>query len=206
MTTKSSKPVINEYVNKQQFWQALYDYRKACELAVAEGKEKPVVPNYIGDCFIKIAQHTSYRPNFIGYTYREEMVSDAIEICLRYMHKFNPDTSDNPFGYFTLACWNAFLQRIAREKKELAKKYRYIQRMDVNDLVTQEHDVGEFTNQFLEYLKQELDINVDFEREVNKQRKGAKESDDVIVKTVMALEFGEEIDNEDDEGIERESE
>jgi hypothetical protein len=205
--TKETKPkakkVVNEYVNKQEFWQALFDYRKACDDALAAGKDKPIVPNYIGDCFIKIAQHTSYRPNFIGYTYREEMVSDGIEVCLRGIHNFNPEKSDNPFGYFTLAVWRAFLQRIAKEKKELAKKYRYIQSLDVHDLVTQEHDAGEFSNQFVEYLKSELDINVDFEREINKQRKELKESDDMIVKAVLTLEFGEE-DNENIEGTEAE--
>lgn len=199
----TKQKVINEYVNKKEFWQALSDYKNECNLALEQGKEKPIVPNYIGECFIKIAQHTSYRPNFIGYTYREEMVNDAIEVCLRGMHNFNPETSDNPFGYFTLACWRAFLQRIAKEKKELAKKYRYIQSLDVHDLVTQDHDAGEFTNQFVEYLKSELDINVDFEREISKQRKEIKESDEVIVKTVMALEFGN--DDENTEGTEEES-
>lgn len=197
------KRVINEYVNKQEFWQALVDYKKLCVEAEAAGQDKPIVPNYIAECFIKIAQHTSYRPNFIGYTYREEMVLDAIEVCLRGMHNFNPETSDNPFGYFTLACWRAFLQRIAKEKRELAKKYRYIQSLDVHELVTQEHDVGEFSNQFIQYLKSELDINLDFERDLNKQRKELKESDDMIVKSVMTLEFGD--DNENPEGIEEES-
>ena len=162
--------------------------------AEAEGKKKPQVPNYIGECFIKIAQHTSYRPNFIGYPFREEMVSDGIENCLMYFHNFDPEKSDNPFGYFTLVVWRAFLRRIAKEKKELEKKYRYIQSLDIHELVTQEHDAGEFTNQFIEYLKTELDVNVDLEKDLNKQRKELKESDEIVVKTVLALEFGDEND------------
>ena len=85
-----------------------------------DGKKPPPVTNYIGECFLKIVNHLSYRPNFINYTYREEMISDGIENCLQYVHNFNPEKSDNPFAYFTQIIYYAFLRRIQKEKKQLS--------------------------------------------------------------------------------------
>ena len=78
---------------------------------------KPPVTNYIGECFLKIANGLSYRPNFINYTYRSEMVSDGIENCLQYIHNFDPEKSKNPFAYFTQIIYYAFLRRIQKEKE-----------------------------------------------------------------------------------------
>ena len=81
-------------------------------------KNIPPVTNYIGECFLKIATHLSYRPNFINYTYRDEMISDGIENCLQYVKNFNPEKSSNPFAYFTQIIYYAFLRRIQKEKKQ----------------------------------------------------------------------------------------
>ena len=81
------------------------------------GVDPPPITNYIGECFLKIATHLSYRPNFINYTYREEMISDGIENCLQYVHNFNPEKSDNPFAYFTQIIYYAFLRRIQKREE-----------------------------------------------------------------------------------------
>ena len=89
------------YVNNKEFLQAMIDYRKSVNKAKREKRNKPPVTDYIGSCFLKIANHLSYRPNFINYTFRDDMISDGIENCLQYLDNFNPKTSNNPFAYFT---------------------------------------------------------------------------------------------------------
>lgn len=114
------------YVDNKAFLAALVEYRKACADAKKAGKKEPPIPEFIGECFLKIAQHLSYRPNFINYTYREDMVSDGVENCLLYMKNFNPRKSKNPFGYFTTVSFYAFVRRIQKERKHTYLKYKLI--------------------------------------------------------------------------------
>ena len=89
------------YVNNKDLLEALIVYRKKVAIAEANGQIKPRITNYIGDCFLKIATHLSYKPNFVNYMFREDMISDGIENCIQYIHNFNPEKSSNPFAYFT---------------------------------------------------------------------------------------------------------
>jgi len=112
------------YINNQDFLKALVDYKTRCVEAEALNKTKPTIPNYIGECWMKIAEGLSHKPNFINYTYRDEMVSDGIENCLMYFENFDPTKSSNPFAYFTQIIYFAFLRRIQKEKKQLYVKYK----------------------------------------------------------------------------------
>jgi len=112
------------YVNNKDFLQSLIDYQKEVEEAGKAGKSKPYVSDYIAMCFLQIAQRLSYRPNFINYTYKDDMISDGLENCLAYMHNFNPTKSKNPFAYFTQIIYYAFLRRIQKEKKQQYIKYK----------------------------------------------------------------------------------
>jgi hypothetical protein len=102
------------YINNADFLKALIDYKEACKKAKKEKKPKPPIPNYIGECFMKIAEGLSHKPNFINYTYRDEMMSDGIENCLMYFDNFDPTKSKNPFAYFTQIIYYAFLRRISK--------------------------------------------------------------------------------------------
>lgn len=145
------------YVNNKEFLQALIDYRNKCAEAQSKGRDKPPVTQYIGECFLKIAQHLSYRPNFINYTYKNDMISDGIENCLMYIHNFNPDKSSNPFAYFTQIIYYAFLRRIQKEKKQTELKQKLIQNMMVDDsLFVQDGDDAEYRNQYLEFLQDNM--------------------------------------------------
>lgn len=112
------------YINNLDFLKALEDYKAACVEAAKQNQPKPIIPNYIGECFMKIAEGLSHKPNFINYTYRDEMVSDGIENCLMYFENFDPAKSKNPFAYFTQVIYFAFLRRIQKEKKQLYVKYK----------------------------------------------------------------------------------
>lgn len=160
---KKNKKNNIHYVDNSLFLQEITKYRNSVLLAVAEEREKPRVPNYLGECFLKIANHLAFKSNFINYTFREEMILDAIENCITYIDNFDPAKSSNPFAYFTQISYYAFLRRIQKEKKQLQTKYRYIQNADIHDLITQDHDSGEYGNEFVDYLKKQIDMATDFD-------------------------------------------
>jgi hypothetical protein len=124
------------YVDNKKFLQALIEWREEND---KKGEQQPTT-NYIGECFLKIANHLSYRPNFINYTYREEMISDGIENCLQYVNNFNPEKSTNPFAYFTQIIYYAFLRRIAKEKKQTHVKNKMIEKGSYESWTTMEGD------------------------------------------------------------------
>ena len=89
------------YVNNKEFLYAIVQYKADVKEAEENGDPKPRITNYLGECFVKIATHLSYKPNFVNYMFREDMISDGIENCVQYIHNFNPEKSTNPFAYFT---------------------------------------------------------------------------------------------------------
>ena len=156
------KPKTNvHYVNNKEFLAAIVAYREKVIASKENGTPKPRVPNYIGECFVKIANHLAYKANFINYTYREEMVLDGIENCITYVDNFDPAKSSNPFAYFTQITYYAFLRRIQKEKKYMATKYRYIQNLDVSSIITEDADGSEHTNEFINYLRKQIDDSHD---------------------------------------------
>ena len=110
------------YVDNKKFLIAMTEYRALRIKAEEEGKKRPQVTNYIGECYLKIANHLSFKPNFVNYMFKEDMISDGIENCVQYIHNFNPEKSQNPFAYFTQIIHYAFLRRIQREKRQLEIK------------------------------------------------------------------------------------
>ena len=112
------------YVDNERFLEVMSDYREKYLQAKDNDTELPIIPDYAGECFLKIAERLSHRPNFINYAFREEMVSDGIENSVMYASNFNPEKSTNPFAYFTQIIYFAFLRRIEKEKKQLYIKYK----------------------------------------------------------------------------------
>ena len=112
------------YVDNEKFLEVMSDYREKYLQAKDNDTELPIIPDYAGECFLKIAERLSHRPNFINYAFREEMVSDGIENSVMYASNFNPEKSTNPFAYFTQIIYFAFLRRIEKEKKQLYIKYK----------------------------------------------------------------------------------
>jgi len=114
----------NHYVDNKKLYTEMVKYINEYNRAKEAGETLPRANNYIGKCIWLIANRLSTNRNFIGYTYREEMIGDAIENCLRYLHNFNPDKSTNPFAYFTQIMYYAFIRRIDKEKKQSYIKYK----------------------------------------------------------------------------------
>ena len=116
------------YVNNKELLHALIVYKNKVKEAQENEKPKPRITNYLGECFLKIATHLSYKPNFINYMFREDMISDGIENCVQYINNFDPNKSTNPFAYFTQIIHYAFLRRIQKEKKQMDIKNKILEK------------------------------------------------------------------------------
>ena len=123
---KRKRVVSEHYVNNKEFLEALVVFKTKCTAAKEAGEPRPQISNYIGECFLKIATHLSYKPNFVNYMFREDMICDGIENCVQYIENFNPEKSKNPFAYFTQIIYYAFLRRIQKEKRQLEIKNKIL--------------------------------------------------------------------------------
>lgn len=180
MTTtleKSSPTTTNlktaHYVDNKKFLEALIEYRKQIDLAIQNNEEKPRVSNYIGECFLKIATHLSYKANFINYTFKDDMISDGIENCLTAVEKFDPTRGSNPFAYYTQIIYFAFVRRILKEKKQQATKYKLLENIDIDQLVSHSEDSDELVNHLMEMVRKQSDM-IDSDRKNIKQAKPKK--------------------------------
>ena len=174
-----TKKKSEHYVNNADFLEAMKAYKKVVNKSIKEKTEKPPVTDYIGSCFLKIANHLSYRPNFINYTFRDDMISDGIENCLQYLDNFNPAKSSNPFAYFTQIIYFAFIRRIQKEKKQVTIKHRLIMNSNFDDVALQPGDDGEFKNQFKEFLQK----NIRVEEPTKKDKTPAKKKKKKVTTT-----------------------
>ena len=129
------KKKTEHYVNNKQLLEALIVYREKVAHAKENDLPKPRITNYLGSCFLKIATHLSYKPNFVNYMFRDDMISDGIENCVQYIHNFDPEKSRNPFAYFTQIIHYAFLRRIQKEKKQLDIKTKIIERTGFDEVM-----------------------------------------------------------------------
>ena len=129
------------YVNNKEFLEALVIYRAQCARAEEAGEPRPRITNYLGSCFLKIATHLSYKPNFVNYMFREDMISDGIENCVQYIKNFNPEKSSNPFAYFTQIIHYAFLRRIQKEKRQMDIRSKIIERSGFEEVMSGDGDV-----------------------------------------------------------------
>ena len=150
---KAKKP---HYVDNKVFLAAMMEWKDEVNESEAEGEIIPPIPEYIGECFYKIATHLSYRPNFINYTYREEMIGDGIENCIQYAKNFNPEKSKNPFAYFTQIIYYAFLRRITKEKKQQSIKQKMIDNDTLKTHETHDFDDAIYDNTFVDFLRDNL--------------------------------------------------
>jgi hypothetical protein len=131
MARSKAKP--EHYVDNKKLYVEMCAYLDSVKEAAEADDDKPRIPEYIGECLLKISTRLSTKPNFINYTYRDEMISDGIENCVNYLGNFNPEKSTNPFAYFTQIIYYAFLRRIQREKKQLYIKHKQLENAVVHD-------------------------------------------------------------------------
>ena len=173
------------YVDNKLFFAEMEKWKSEINESDEVDDLPPMVTEYMGECFYKIATHLSYRPNFINYTYREEMIGDGIENCIRYAKNFNPEKSKNPFAYFTQIIYYAFIRRITKEKKQTSIKQKIIDNTSTKTYDIMEGDDDVYSNTYMEFLRDNLD-----EKEIPKPKRK---------KSKKGIEhFLEEIENENE--------
>lgn len=153
------------YVNNADFSKAVVDYVRTANEAKKNGEKRPIVTDYIAQCFLKISEGLSHKANFARYTYREEMVMDAVENCLKAIENYDVDVATrtgnpNAFAYFTQIAWYAFLRRIAKEKKQQEIKLKYLTESNLTDfMIDSEEDpeVSQIIQSFIDNLKKRID-------------------------------------------------
>ncbi|HAW05951.1 MAG TPA: hypothetical protein DCW83_14795, partial [Saprospirales bacterium] len=163
--TKKIKPKAKpHYVNNRDFSLAVVEYVKSVHAAKDAEKPIPKVTDYVATCFMKISEGLSHRPNFVRYTYREEMVMDGVENCLRAINNYKIETATrtgnpNAFSYFTQICFFAFIRRITKEKKQQEIKFRFIEKMGIEDFAAMGMDDAgaQQTLEYVDTLRQRID-------------------------------------------------
>jgi hypothetical protein len=157
------------YVNNKSFYAVMVGFREKSDECKKHNKPPPQLPDYVGLCILKICNKLSNKPNFIGYSYKDEMVADAIENCVSAAHSFDPSKSSNPFAYFTQIAWNAFIRRIAKEKKQTYIKHKNFENKFTQDQIDSVfHDRNVVTNEF------SSDVIRSFEEKLTKTTKKSK--------------------------------
>jgi hypothetical protein len=193
---KMNEKKPKHYINNADFLEALIKYKEECDVAKAAEKEEPQISNYIGGCFLMIAEHLSRKPNFISYSFREEMISDGIENCLMYFRNFDPSKSKNPFAYFTQITYFAFLRRIMKEKKQLYVKYKATQQFGIMEDEYDEDtgtsrpfiiydNISEFIQNFEESKKKKKD------KSANKGIEKFIETEDILLEDIETISLEE---------------
>lgn len=182
------------YVNNAEFSQAVVDYVTTVREAKKQEQQLPIVPDYIASCFLRIAEGLSHKSNFIRYTYREEMVMDAVENCLKAIENYNLEAATrtgkpNAFAYFTQITWYAFLRRIAKEKKQQDIKFKYLSKSGIENFMVNEHGdemsqqvVGAFVDTLRDRIEKVRYVDTDikeFAKEEKKRKRTVKADSDL---------------------------
>lgn len=145
------------YVDNKKLYTEMVKFINGYREAIEKGEQTPRIPAYIGACIMKISNKLANRPNFIGYSYREEMISDGVENCIQYLHNFDPEKSTNPFSYFTTIIWFAFLRRINKEQKQQYIKQKItVNSYMMNTLVEQGNDSKHFNSAAVEMFNNDM--------------------------------------------------
>ena len=181
-TKPKQKP---HYVNNREFSLSVVEYVSSANKSDTDGLDPPIVTDYIATCFLKIAEGLSHKSNFIRYTYREEMVMDAVENCLKAIKNYNIDAATrtgnpNAFAYFTQICYYAFLRRIAKEKKQQDIKFKWIEKAGVEEFIEAGFDNQDNGRYFVDQLRSRIDKVKDTDKQLkdftktekNKKSKG----------------------------------
>lgn len=182
------------YVNNADFSKAVVKYVEQITDAKKLKQEIPVVPDYIAVCFLRIAEGLSHKSNFIRYTYREEMVMDAVENCLKAIENYNIEAATrtgnpNAFAYFTQISWYAFLRRIEKEKKQQDVKLRYIAESGVENFIDDEDLNNPIMNSFVDQLKDRIDKVKDYDQKVKDYKKRERRKRSVKVDSDLSEFF-----------------
>ncbi len=187
---KRKKVAKAHYVDNAKFLEEMIEYKKQYQISKDNDEELPIISEYLGSVFLKIAQRLSFRPNFINYAFKNDMISDGIENCLHYIHNFNPEKSSNPFAYFTQIIYYAFIRRIQKEKKQLYIKYKSMQNYEISPEYVEYMNYDEDFKTTTDFKNSDFRVVVDefvdnFEK--SKKKKAVKKKEPTTLELFMGV-------------------
>ena len=190
MGKRKSKVAKVHYVDNAVFLEAMIEYKKQYHISKENDEELPIISEYLGSVFLKIAQRLSFRPNFINYAFKDDMISDGIENCLHYIHNFDPEKSTNPFAYFTQIIYYAFIRRIQKEKKQLYIKFKSMQNYEISPEYVNYMDYDEDFQAASDFKNSDFRVMVDefvdnFEK--SRKKKAVKKSEPTNLELFMGV-------------------
>ena len=190
MAKRKSKVNKAHYVDNAKFLEAMIEYKREYNKAKEDDTGLPQISEYLGSVFLKIAQRLSFRPNFINYAFKNDMISDGIENCLHYIHNFNPEKSTNPFAYFTQIIYYAFIRRIQKEKKQLYIKFKSMQNYEISPEYVNYMDYDEDFKAASDFKNSDFRVMVDefvdnFEK--SRKKKAVKKSEPTNLELFMGV-------------------
>jgi hypothetical protein len=198
--------MATHYVNNAEMLAAVKVYKEEIAKAKEAGEELPRIPEYLGECILKIATRLSHKHNFINYSYRDDMILDGIENCMQCINSFDPTKSSNPFSYFTQVIYFAFLRRIAKEKKQSYIRGKIIQEMAFESFEIQDHDDDvEFKNAYTAFIQTHSTFDDSFikKKEKDKEKKKKQSLENFfegadVVEPIDEITIIEDLGDEDD--------
>ena len=167
----------NHYIDNKEFFKHMCEWKEALIEAENAGEPKAPISDYIGKCFIDIAEHLAQKPNFTNYQYKDEMINDSIENCIMYAHNFNPEKSKNPFSYFTQIIYYAFLRRIEKEKKQNFIKFKLAEMKDDGTMSTWYKENYFDRDSMKDAMKEHFNLTDEDVKRMQPKKKTKKESD-----------------------------
>jgi hypothetical protein len=194
--------MASHYVDNKHLYACIIEYRQSVLKAREDGSERPRIPNYIGECILMIANRLSTKPNFVNYSYREEMVADGVENCICYIDNFDPLKSSNPFAYFTQIIYYAFLRRILKEKKQTYVKHKCFENnMLFHEIVEQsEFDDKDMSSSFVDLDNaQVFEFIKSFEDNLDSKKKKRKQGLEKFIEEDVTAAVEENKQIKDDE-------
>lgn len=155
------------YVNNREFSEAVEEYVISVRESEQHNQKTPIVTDYIAQCFLNIANGLAHKSNFSRYTFKEEMVMDAVENCLKAIQNYKISTetrtgNPNAFSYFTQISWYAFLRRIAKEKKQVELKNKFLMSSQpAEDLINKTDQNSVAHREVYQYFVEQLRLKID---------------------------------------------
>ena len=196
----NTTPARKNYINNAEFLTSIVQYKNRCQEAEESGDHQPPIPNYIGECIYKIATRLATKPNFSGYSYKEEMISDGLENAIQALGNFDPEKSSNPFAYFTQIIWYAFLRRIDKEKKQLYIKHKVVENSVIHGTAVTKDDMD--ADGDASYIDLNNDYMTDFVKTYEAKMHEKKEAQRVKTKKGLEKFIDDDEDPADIEEIE----
>jgi DNA-directed RNA polymerase specialized sigma subunit len=178
---------VKNYINNKTLYTSMVEYKTKLIEAKREEKQKPQVSNYIGQSILLICNNLAKKPNFSGYTYKQDMISDGIIDCIAAVDNFDPDRTNNPFAYFTQIAWNAFIRRIQKEKKQTYIKHKNFENSFLmNELWNDSENIHLKANEY------SSDVVRSYENKLTKTKKQSKLSGVEVFSVIVDEEFKNE--------------